>query len=139
MPTLRERRDDIPLLVRHFLDQLASDNDRSQIDIAPEASEALRNYAWPGNVRELANTLEGIVVLSTRDRIELSDLPDYITGFASAQALIQPGMTIREIEKEAIRRALLQTGGHRSQAAEILDISVRTLQRKVKEYNLQVD
>ncbi len=139
LPPLRDRRDDIPLLVRHFLDQLASDNDRSQIDITPEASEALRNYNWPGNVRELANTLEGIVVLSTRDRIELSDLPDYITGFSPAHALLQPGMTIREIEKEAIRRTLLQTDGHRSRTAEILDISVRTLQRKIKEYNLRVD
>jgi DNA-binding NtrC family response regulator len=136
LPPLRERPDDIPLLVRHFLDQLSSDNNRPQKDIAPDALEALRNYSWPGNVRELRNTLEGIVVMSMRDRIELSDLPEHITGSAPTQALIQPGMTMREIEKEAIRRALLQTGGHRVQTAELLDISVRTLQRKIKEYDL---
>jgi DNA-binding NtrC family response regulator len=87
-------------------------------------------------VRELRNTLEGIVVLTLKETIERADLPDHISGAASAEALIQPGMTMREIEREAIRRALQQTAGHRARAAEILDISVRTLQRKIKEYEL---
>ncbi len=134
LPPLRERPDDIPLLVSYFLEQLADENSRPLKELAPDALEALRSYSWPGNVRELRNTLEGLVVLSMKDRIELSDLPDYISGFAPAQALIRPGMTMREIEKEAIRRTLQQTGGHRAEAAEMLDISVRTLQRKIKEY-----
>ena len=134
LPPLRARPDDIPLLVSYFLEQLADENSRPLKELAPDALEALRSYSWPGNVRELRNTLEGLVVLSMKDRIELSDLPDHISGFAPAQALIRPGMTMREIEKEAIRRTLQQTGGHRAEAAEMLDISVRTLQRKIKEY-----
>ena len=137
LPPLRERRDDIPLLTRVFVDEIAKENNRAVKHITPEAMDALRNYSWPGNVRELRNTLEGIIVLSLKDTIEWSDLPDHITGAAPAESLIAAGMTMREIEREAIRRALQQTDGHRAEAAELLDISVRTLQRKLKEYRLE--
>jgi two-component system, NtrC family, response regulator AtoC len=66
LPPLRERRDDIPLLVRFFIDQIAKENNRPVRDITPEALNALRDWDWPGNVRELRNTLEGIVVLSMK-------------------------------------------------------------------------
>jgi DNA-binding NtrC family response regulator len=136
LPPLRERPEDIPLLVRYFLDEIARENRRPVRDIAPEALDLLLAYNWPGNVRELRNTLEGIIVLATRERIEVSDLPEQLRQGASAQALIRPGMTMADIEKEAIRRALEQAAGRRTEAAKTLDLSVRTLQRKIKEYEL---
>ncbi len=136
LPPLRERPEDIPLLTRFFLDEIARENCRPVRDIAPEALDLLLAYNWPGNVRELRNTLEGIVVVSTRERIEVSDLPEQLRQGAASQAVIRLGMTMAEIEKEAIRRALEQTGGRRTEAAKILDLSVRTLQRKIKEYDL---
>jgi len=136
LPPLRERPEDIPLLSRFFIDEIARENQRPTRDIAPEALDLLLAYNWPGNVRELRNTLEGIIVLSTRDRIEVADLPEHLRQGASAQAVIRHGMTMTEIEREAIRRALEQTGGRRTEAAKILDLSVRTLQRKIKEYQL---
>jgi DNA-binding NtrC family response regulator len=136
MPPLRERMEDIPLLIRHFLDEIARENRRPVRDIAPEALDILLAYNWPGNVRELRNTLEGTIVLSTRERIEVSDLPEQLRQGASAQAIIHRGMTMAQIEKEAIRRALEESGGRRTEAAKVLDISVRTLQRKIKDYQL---
>jgi DNA-binding NtrC family response regulator len=136
LPPLRERPEDIPLLARFFIDEIARENQRPTRDIAPEALDLLLAYNWPGNVRELRNTLEGSIVLSRRERIEVSDLPEYLRQGASAQAVIRHGMTMADIEREAIRRALEQTGGRRTEAAKILDVSVRTLQRKIKEYNL---
>jgi DNA-binding NtrC family response regulator len=136
LPPLRERPEDIPLLTRFFLDEIAKENRRPVRDIAPEALDLLLAYNWPGNVRELRNTLEGAIVLSTRERIEVSDLPEQLRQGAAAQAVIRRGMTMAEIEKEAIRRALEQTGGRRTEAAKALDLSVRTLQRKIKEYQL---
>jgi DNA-binding NtrC family response regulator len=136
LPPLRERPEDIPLLARFFIDEIARENQRPTRDIAPEALDLLLAYNWPGNVRELRNTLEGIIVLSTRERIEVSDLPEHLRQGASAQAVIRHGMTMADIEREAIRRALEQTGGRRTEAAKLLDLSVRTLQRKIKEYQL---
>jgi transcriptional regulator with PAS, ATPase and Fis domain len=137
LPPLRDRRDDIPLLVRHFIDQIARENNRPVKDITSEALEALLAYSWPGNIRELRNSLEAIIVLSLTEQIELSDLPPHISGAKPAQATIKSGMTLAELEKEAIRRALEETGGHRAKTAETLGISVRTLQRKIQEYDLE--
>jgi DNA-binding NtrC family response regulator len=136
LPPLRERPDDIPLLIRHLINQIAEENGRPVREVTPEALEALRAYDWPGNVRELRNVLESIIVLSVKEKIELADLPEQISKVQSARAVIQPGMTMAEIEKEAIRRTLEETGGRRGRTAEILGISVRTLHRKIKEYGL---
>ena len=133
LPPLRERKDDIPLLVRHFLEKICTDNERPICDITSEAFSVLMSYDWPGNVRELANTLEGIVVLLPKDLIEVKDLPAHLQEPTKSQSLIQTGMSMEEIEKEAIRRALEQTKGNRTEASKLLGISVRTLQRKIKE------
>ncbi len=137
LPPLRDRREDIDLLVRHFIDQISKDNNRPVHDVTPEALEAIHAYAWPGNVRELRNTLESIIVLSLKDRIELGDLPPHITGANPVQAVLKPGMTLAELEKEAIRRTLEEYDGHRVRTANSLGISVRTLQRKIQEYRLE--
>jgi two-component system, NtrC family, response regulator AtoC len=136
LPPLRDRPEDIPLLIRFFLDEIARENRRPTRVVAPEALDLLLAYNWPGNVRELRNTLEGIIVLCTREQIGVADLPEQLRQGASAQAVIRRGMTMAQIEKEAIRRALEQTGGRRIEAAKILDLSVRTLQRKINEYRL---
>jgi DNA-binding NtrC family response regulator len=136
LPPLRERREDIPLLVRHFIDQIAPDNNRPVRDITPEALEAIQAYTWPGNVREQRNTLESIIVLSLKDRIELADLPPHVTGAKPFQSILKSGMTLSELEREAIRRGLEEHNGHRARTAEALGISVRTLQRKIQEYGL---
>jgi DNA-binding NtrC family response regulator len=141
LPPLRERRDDIPLLVRYFIDQITGENDRPVRDISPEALRALREYDWPGNVRELRNTLEGIIVLSLKEQIELSDLPEHIRHVQPrpAESLLDAGATLEELEREAIRRALEVTRGHRADTARRLGLSVRTLQRKIKAYQLAPD
>ena len=138
LPPLRERREDIPLLVRSFIDQIAEENKRPVRDITPEALNLLRNYHWPGNVRELRNTLEGIIVLSMKPQIEVADLPDAIRqrGSPAASHALEPEMTLEEMEREAIRRTLHAAGGRRAETAKRLGLSVRTLQRKIKQYGL---
>ena len=136
LPPLRERKEDIPLLIKHFIAEISAETERPVTDIETEALEMMKEYSWPGNVRELRNTLEGIIVLSMKSTIEASDLPPHISTHSESQAIIKPGMTMAEIEKEAIRRTLQHTGGNRTQASEILGISLRTLQRKIKEFEL---
>ncbi len=138
LPPLRERREDIPLLIRHFITELSAELERPVQDISTEALEMMKGYSWPGNVRELRNTLESIIVLLLKEIIEASDLPEFISGHSESQAVIQPGMTMAEIEKEAIRRTLQHTNGNRTHASKILQISVRTLQRKIAEYELEL-
>jgi transcriptional regulator with PAS, ATPase and Fis domain len=139
LPPLRERKEDIPLLVRFFIDEIARENERPVRDITPEALDALTHYDWPGNVRELRNTLEGIIVLSLRDQIEVSDIPEHIRNAdqEATQSVFEAGMTIEQMEKEAIRRTLEATDGHRRETAKRLGLSVRTLQRKIKQHELE--
>lgn len=138
LPPLRERVEDIPLLAYHFLKEVARDTNRPVREITPEAMEILMRYPWPGNVRELRNTLEGIIVFCNKPVIDVNDLPPHIrTSQPVHGSVFQPGMTIEEMEREAIRRTLEHTGGKRTEAARLLGISVRTLQRKIKEYGIQ--
>jgi two-component system response regulator AtoC len=140
LPPLRDRADDIPLLVRAFVDEIATENSRPVRDVTPEALALLRGYDWPGNVRQLRNALESIIVMSSRDVIDVPDLPDAIRGARPAPApaaVVRPGMTMAEIEKEAIAQALQRAGGNRTEASRMLAISVRTLQRKIKHFGLE--
>jgi DNA-binding NtrC family response regulator len=138
VPPLRERKSDIPLLVNAFLKEFNQENSKNVSFIHPEAMERLINYHWPGNARELRNIIESIVVMSTSDRIESTDLPVNIRGIESSQpsTITQSGMSMEEIEKEAIRKALEDTDGNRTRAAEILKIGLRTLHRKIQKYGL---
>lgn len=136
LPPLRERKEDIPLLVRHFITEISAEAERPVTEIETEALELMKDYSWPGNVRELRNTLEGIIVLSMNSTIKAGDLPPHISSHGESQAIIKPGMTMAEIEKEAIRRTLQHTGGNRTRTSEILGVSIRTLQRKIKEFDL---
>ncbi|HKA88443.1 MAG TPA: sigma-54 dependent transcriptional regulator [Haliangiales bacterium] len=145
LPPLRERREDIPILVDHFLRRTAEKHAATGMrveSVAPEAMELLLSYAWPGNVRELENTVERAMVLCDGPRIEASALEDRIkqTGdkvratLASGELSIKK--TTRVLEEELIRKALLATGGNRTNAAKILEISHRALLYKIKEYGI---
>jgi DNA-binding NtrC family response regulator len=139
LPPLRQRREDIPLLVATFLHQLNKEHGRNVLEVALDAMDALQSYHWPGNVRELRNVLEGTVVLSRKDVIELADLPLDIQGNKAQEAMphFRPGMTLSHLEREAIQQCLLLTGGNRQRTAKLLGISTRTLLRKIQEYSLE--
>jgi two-component system response regulator HydG len=141
LPPLRERREDIPLLIHYFLGQFAGKNGREIEGINPEAQQVLMSYSWPGNVRELRNTLENMVVLSSGPWIGPESLPREIRpagAGAAAQTEVKnlAGLTMEQVEREHIRSTLEMTQGNREQAAKILGIGERTLYRKIKEYGL---
>jgi two-component system NtrC family response regulator len=137
LPPLRERKADIPALVAHFIDVEARAEGKEISGVSPGTLSALFAYDWPGNVRELANVVER-AVRSTRGReITADDLTPVLHGArpdeSTASALI-PGATLFEIEREAILRTLDQCGGSTARAAEILGISIRKIQYRLKEY-----
>jgi len=152
IPPLRERREDIPLLANHFLDTFAEENGRPGMRFSHEAMRDLVHAPWEGNVRELRNLVESLAVLAPEDEIRPEDLPaEYrqaeggstravpeAATSAEGAGRAQPGggMTMDEIERRAILEALERTGGNRTQAAELLGIGLRTLQRKLKEYRM---
>ena len=136
LPPLRARRDDIPLLVHHFIAKYTAENSTSIDEVTPDAMEALRDYEWPGNVRELENVIERAVVLARDNRIDLSHLPNDFgdSPFARNSDIRIPGSTLEDIERYAILNTYESTGGSTSETADILDVSVRKIQYKIKEY-----
>jgi DNA-binding NtrC family response regulator len=143
IPPLRERREDIPLLANHFLREFATENARPGLRFSPDAMRALVQARFEGNVRELRNLAESLVVLTPQDEIRLEDLPPEYTRSdgrsgesPAAGATGADELRMDEVERRAILAALEKTGGNRTQAAEILGIGLRTLQRKLKEYRL---
>ncbi len=140
IPPLRERREDIPLLANHFLREFAAENGRPGLRFSPEAMRALVQARFEGNVRELKNLVESLVVLTPQDEIRLEDLaPEYTRADgrgSDGPGAASEGLRMDEIERRAILSALEKTGGNRTQAAELLGIGLRTLQRKLKEYRL---
>jgi DNA-binding NtrC family response regulator len=134
LPPLRDRRDDIPLLVDHFLHQLCESCGRALPEIDPALMSFFERYDWPGNVRQLANCLESMVVLARDNKLTLADLPSTvdISPHDRSDLDIPPGTSLEELEHAAVVKALEQHEGNRTRAAESLGISVRTLQRKLK-------
>jgi DNA-binding NtrC family response regulator len=140
VPPLRERRQDTPRLIETFLEQLARANAVPRKTISSDAVRVLSDYEWPGNVRELKNVLESVLVSTQGSSIGASDLPSAIRGQpARREALdLLPGMTIEEAERELIRRTLVHAGGNRTHSADLLGIGVRTLQRKIRTYGIEI-
>jgi DNA-binding NtrC family response regulator len=142
MPPLRERTEDIPLLVWHFLAGFAEEHQRQALEVSPEAMQALVRYSWPGNVRELKNLIENLVIFSKQPVLQLLDLPPEVVQPAAGTAKDSPPPTRFEelnmstIEKQAILQALEKTSGNRLRAAQLLGIGLRTLQTKLKEYGM---
>ncbi|WP_291318683.1 sigma-54 dependent transcriptional regulator [Desulfonatronospira sp.] len=145
LPPLRERREDIPVLVAHFMQKFSSENQQELKKFAPEALEYLTAYEWPGNVRQLENVVERCMVLASREEVGVEDLPSEIKDeeaqFKSAVDLLPVELelsgTLEKIEAALIRRALVKSGFVQVKAAELLNISKSLLQYKLKKYNIQ--
>jgi two-component system, NtrC family, response regulator AtoC len=146
MPPLRARTPDIPLLAQAFLREFAKENGKPVNDFTAEALEALMRHPWPGNVRELRTAIEHAVVFARGERVTLRDLPASVRsagGGLGAQdapaggAQMPPAFSVKEAEKQLIIRALQETEGNRTLAAQKLGMSRRTLHRKLHSYHLE--
>ncbi len=146
LPPLRERKEDIPLLVDHFIEKYNRRLGTSITGVTKEAMNLLLNYRWPGNVRELENVLERAMVLADGTMIDTKDLPPNLLTDIVAESQVQPPwldesiLSIKKsskiLEKELIRRALAKTKGNKTQAAQILEISLPALLYKMKDYGI---
>ncbi len=150
VPPLRERREDIPLLARHFLENFRKTMEKPIEAVSPEAMTHLESYDWPGNVRELENTMERAVALESGREISLRVLPDRIAGYSGAPSTHAPGALMAEFpaagvdfekeiaqaERSYLRAALEKAGGVRTRASELLKISYRSFRHYAKKHNL---
>ncbi|MEA3466463.1 MAG: sigma-54 dependent transcriptional regulator [Thermodesulfobacteriota bacterium] len=142
IPALRSRQEDIPTLCNHFLQRIAQREQRSVPTVTQEVIATLQQYPWSGNVRELENVMEKIMIFQHSNQIECSDLPFELSSTPAKTSNATPPhnlslkQAIAAIEQQYIHTALQQTGGNRVQAAKILEISLRSLHYKIKEYNL---
>ncbi|MFQ3619769.1 MAG: sigma-54 dependent transcriptional regulator [Spirochaetales bacterium] len=138
IPPLRERKEDIPLLVAAFLKEFVNENGKPIEGIDPKARAALYNYSWPGNVRELRNCIESAVVLCKGQYITLEDLPPFIrSGADDNYVKISLGTPLEQAEREIIQANLHYFKGNKSKTAEVLGIGRKTLHRKLKDYGLE--
>jgi two-component system response regulator AtoC len=142
VPALRERPKDIPLLVDHFFATFRDSLGKPLLGVSDDALERMVNYRWPGNVRELENVIERAVILARGDRITLDDLPENVARpGAGADATGPENFALKPARRAAeagvIRRALRATGGNRTRAARLLEISHRALLYKIKEYGIR--
>ena len=133
LPPLRERMDDIPLLVKHFVDKYNNENGFRVSGIEDSALTVLKSYTWPGNIRELENAIERAVVLTKSGQIN-TELFKFTNIADSKDDGLSPGMTVAEAEKKLILRTLEFCKQNRTRAAEMLGISIRTLRNKLNEY-----
>ncbi len=153
-PPLRERKEDISIMIRAFLAEFSLENKKDVTSISPEALNALMAHDWPGNVRELRNAVESLVVLCPGDTIEFEQLPDNIKGPSRKRQVVLPGQEIggssrrqivlaagtslQEAEKRLIQETLRDNDNNISKSARILNISRRTLHRKLHEYEIDL-
>jgi two-component system response regulator HydG len=159
LPALRDRAEDIPWLVEHFLKEAAAETGSKVAGITDAAMAVLMSYDWPGNIRQLKNSIRTMVVMCDRDKLDVADIPPEIhqvrqlapgRGATLSPAILRPGSGracgqgsppaqvrgLKELERQAIVDTLTRTQGNREKTARILGIGERTLYRKIKEYNL---
>jgi two-component system response regulator AtoC len=146
IPPLRERIEDIPLLVQHFINKYSKSMNKKVAGITPKALHVLMNYRWFGNVRELENTIERAIVLTDKENIELENLPIEIQTFqdqVQITALAEEEFSIKKasrfLEMNLIKKALNKTKGNHTHAARLLELSHRALLYKIKEYGIEED
>jgi two-component system response regulator AtoC len=139
LPTLRERAEDIPLLVDCFLREFTAKHQRQPKEMSREAMRLLRLYPWPGNIRQLRNVIERVVVTVRETAIRPEHLPEEIqAGDRGVRSLVVTlGKPLKDIEEEVIRRTLAEVTNHREKAAHLLGISLRALQYKIKQYGIR--
>lgn len=137
IPPLRQRTEDVPFLIDHFLRDCQTRYGRPDVQLSKELSDVLTKYEWPGNVRQLRNTIENMVVMGRQNPLSVQDLPAYFSGSTEApkSSLVIHDGQLQDLEREAIQYALERFQGNRTRAAEALGISVRTLQRKLKQWS----
>ena len=144
LPSLRDRREDVPLLAQNFLDQYGKENHKSNLEFTPETLQCLEDYNWPGNVRELENVIERAVVLTSSTRIGVDLIPDAVKTSQSFQLpnfdMPAEGIPFRkiieEMESRLIIRALEVSGGVQKRAAELLQVKPTTLNEMIKRYGI---
>lgn len=149
LPSLRERREDIPVLVNHFLERSAKENKKNVKYVSDDAMEILMNYAWPGNVRELENALERAVVLCKKDTLTLDLFPiprdtqgPGLTSFNPSRLVSEPLPTllpeaVEALEKRMIESSLQKTSGNQRRAAQVLGLTERMIGYKIRQYKLK--
>jgi two-component system response regulator PilR (NtrC family) len=145
LPPLRDRKDDIPLLVQHFVEKYSEENRKARVEVAPESLDAMMAYDWPGNVRELENVIERAVVLSTGRRLGPDLIPEHIgrpTLFQMPRFTLPPeGISFKDVitdfEKQLIESTLEAAGGVQKKAAELLHIKPTTLNEMIKRYDIR--
>ena len=145
LPPLRARKDDIPLLVQHFLHKYGDENRKADLEVAPDALDLLTEYDWPGNVRELENVVERAVVLTSGPRIGVELIPDHVRrppSFHMPQFVVPPeGISFKDVitdfEKRLIESTLEASGGVQKRAAELLHIKPTTLHEMIKRYDIR--
>jgi two-component system response regulator HydG len=136
MPPLRVRTGDVVVLAEHFLQRFALENHKQIVGFSERAKSKLRAHRWPGNVRELENAIERAVVLCDDERIDEAHLPSGSAGPAALEGIEIPGATMAELERFAILKTLEAVDGSTVRAAEVLDISTRTIQYRLHEYGV---
>ena len=140
MPPLRQRADDIPVLVEHFLHRISESRAEPLKQLAPGTLEVLQEYQWPGNVRELENALERAAILTTGSEITVAALPERVTQ-RKAEPLVStrtpPNPTLEAVERAYILWVLQSENGNKSRAAEVLGIDPSTLYRKLSRYGVE--
>ncbi len=137
IPPLRERREDIPLLINVFIKEFNDANGKNIEGLTPEALGAMLSYNWPGNVRELRNCIEGLVVLTRGKTINLEELPPEIRENAEGPSqTVEGDTTLKDMEKRMIEEVLQKANGRKNVAAKLLGISRRTLHRKIKKFKI---
>jgi len=136
LPSLREIKEDIPLLVQHFIKKFNREHHRVVTRMTPEAMEVFLQYSWPGNVRQLENVIERAFALGTEDIIRVEDLPAELRFFDRQLSAADCNLNLNENEKMLIRRALQQVKGNKAEAAKLLGINLTTVYRKMEKYRL---
>jgi len=136
LPPLRERRDDIPLLVNHFMESFSRRHRQEPKQLAPQVMLNLIDRPWPGNIRQLKNYVERLVVTIDRPLVRLEDLPKEVNHSRATGAVRRLNEAVEEAERQALGQALIHAGYHRERAADLLGISVRSLHYKMSRYGL---
>jgi len=137
VPALSRRRDDIPLLVQHFATLGARGG--KPLRFSPEAMERLQRYEWPGNIRELRNLIERLQILHEGDEVQASALPAELTVVkrAAAEPAGQTALvSLQEMERQYVERVLQSTGWNKAQAARVLEVDIKTLNKKIRDFNI---
>lgn len=144
LPPLRQRKNDIPLLVEHFVEKFARENEKPSLRITPEALRPLMDYDWPGNVRELENVMERAVVLANGPTITADLLPDNIGGRGARLAMVEhrPDASLFDIMEDCERRIITdmleKSGWNQTEAADRFRIPLSTLNQKIKRLNIEI-